>query len=376
MKTIYYILAGVIALFLCASCESMDEIYKEHVVPNGIIYPGKATSPYISAGKNRVRVSWLKGSDPKVAQARIYWNNFTDSVEIGVPQGSDTIHCLIDGLEENTYTFVIKTFDAAGNVSVPVEVSGRSYGTIYQAGIVNREVSDEVVSEDEGWIVTWEKADTTKGAIFSEIVYKNSQGEDRSVLALARDISTTITNFKGGTQYKYRTGYIPEVGAVDTFYTDYLERTIPPQKMKKDAWTITASSHAADTQAPNGGPEKVIDDDINTYWHSKHKPSSPGYPHWLAVDMQRKVAIKYIELTPRSSYASQSFTKFRVEGSEDGITWNDYGGFDFEPVNGKVQQFFLEGKPATQYIKIVLTAGKTVHAHLAEFSVYGSYSDE
>jgi len=375
MRTFYYTLSSIIVLFLYSSCQNMDEIYKEHVVSNGIIYPGKATSPFIAAGRDRVQVLWLKGSDPKVSRSKIYWNNYTDSVELDVSQELDTIRCFIEGLEENTYTFIIKTFDAAGNVSIPVEVSGRSYGAIYQAGIFNRNISEEVVSEDDGWIINWEKADIAKGAIFSEIVYKNSQGLDHTILAMVDDVSTTITDFKGGTQYKYRTAYIPEVGAIDTFYTDYYVRTMPPQKMKKNGWAITASSNAADTQAPNGGPEKVIDDDPNTYWHSKHKPTSPGYPHWLAIDMKRKVTVKYIELTPRSNYANQSFTKFNIEGSEDGITWNDYGSFDFDPVNGKVQQFSLEGKPTLQFIKIVMTAGGTVHAHLAEFSVYGSYSD-
>lgn len=374
MKKIYPIIISFISLLSCFSCQKMDDNYKEYVVPDGIIYPGKATSPFVAAGEKRVRVSWLRSVDPKVEKARIYWNNYTDSVALDITHDMDTIRYLIDNLEENTYTFIIKTFDAKGNVSIPVEVSGRAYGPIYQAGLFNRNIVEEIVSEDDGWGITWEKGDIDKGATFTELSFNDSKGENKTVITPIEDMGTVVTDFKGG-EYKYRTGYLPEKGAIDVFYSEYSVRTIPPQKIKKSNWSITASSDARDSQAPNGAPEKAIDDNPTTFWHSQHKPSSPGYPHWLAIDMKREVKVEYVELTHREAYPEQSFNRFMLQSSMDGTNWTDQGEFGLEPVALKVQKFVLEEKPTIRHIRIYMLQGGTVHAHLGEFSVYGSYAD-
>lgn len=371
MKKYICITTTYICLLLLFSCEKMDDNYKEYVVRDGIIYPGKATSPFVAAGEKRVQVSWLRSADPKVVKAKIYWNNYTDSVDLDITPELDTIRYLIDNLEENTYTFIIKTFDAKGNVSIPVEVSGRAYGPIYKAGLFNRNIAQEKVSEDEGWVISWEMGDITRGAAFTELSFRNSKNEPMTVITPIENMATIVTDFKRG-EYQYRTGYIPEIGAIDTFYTEYISRTMPPQKINKAEWVATASSDARDTQAPNGAPDKAIDDDPNTFWHSRHSPSSPGYPHWIAIDMKKEIKVEYVELTPRATYTNQSFNKFIIQGSMDGINWTDYGDFYLEPVGLKVQQFVLEENPTMQHIRIYMTQGGSVHAHLAEFSVYGS----
>lgn len=350
----------------------MDEMYKQYVVPNGIKYPGKATSPIVYAGNERAQISWLRGTDPKVTKSKIYWNNFTDSVELSITEDTDTIRYVIDNLEENDYTFVIKTYDALGNVSIPVEVSGRTYGHLFQSSIFNRIISKVNLSSDNELVIEWEKGSTSKGAIFVEIIYMNVKGEDQIIYVPIEEMITTINDVKGDTECSYRTAYLPEIGAIDTFYTDYNFRIIPPKKINKNEWIATASSDARDSQAPNGAPEMAIDDDVTTFWHSMHKPSSPGYPHWIRVNMRKEVMVKYIELTPRSAYPEQSFNKFTIQGSNDGVNWTDYGNFVLNPVGLQTQQFALEGSPTMQFIRILMTQGGTVHAHLAEFSVYGS----
>lgn len=375
MKTTYYIILSIIFSILFFSCGEMDEIYQEYVVADGIIYPGKATSPLVSAGKGRVQVSWLGGTDPKVVRAKIYWNNYTDSVELTIPENADTIRYIVEGLEENTYTFIIKTYDANDNVSIPVEVSGRTYGHLFQSSLFNRNISNVVVSEDDGWIIEWKTGDISKGAVFSEVLYIDSKGVEQISIVPIDDMTSTIHDFRGGTEYRYRTAYLPEEGAIDIFYTDYNVLKIPPLKVKKDRWIVTASSDARDSQAPNGAPQMVIDDNPNTFWHSQHRPSSPGYPHWIAVDMKNEIEVEYVELTPRSSYPEQSFNQFTIQGSMDGENWTNLGDFNLEPVGLKVQKFVLEGNPTMRHMRIYMTRGGTVHAHLAEFSVFGSYAN-
>jgi len=101
-----------------SSCDSQTEIYKDYVVPNGLIYPGPAQEPISYPGNKRIKISWLKGTDPRVQTAKIFWNNFTDSVELTVPSDQDTISYIIDPIAENTYSFMIRTYDNEGNMSL------------------------------------------------------------------------------------------------------------------------------------------------------------------------------------------------------------------------------------------------------------------
>lgn len=226
MRRIYYIILAFIFVLLYYSCGKMDDTYKEYVIPNGIIYPGKATSPFVSAGKGRVQVSWLKGTDPKVVKAKISWNNFTDSVEIKITQDLDTIRHMIQELEENSYTFIIKTYDTAGNVSIPVEISGNSYGQVYQSKLSNRRISSESVKNDE-WTINWDRGDEASGAIYSELFFKNNKNEDQTVIVPVDENITIISNFLAGSECRYRTVYLPESTAIDSFYTDYTVKKIP-----------------------------------------------------------------------------------------------------------------------------------------------------
>ena len=55
--------------------------------------------------------------------------------------------------------------------------------------------------------------------------------------------------------------------------------------VSKSNWTVIASSFSAD-EAPNGTPEKLIDNDSKTYWHTDYSKVTP-YPHWVLIDMKK-----------------------------------------------------------------------------------------
>ncbi len=85
----------------------MDRTYKDFVVPGGLVYPQKASSSLVYVGRNRVKIVWLRGSDPSVTKARIYWNNYMDPVELDIPTMGDTIGVIIDHLPAKSYDFII-----------------------------------------------------------------------------------------------------------------------------------------------------------------------------------------------------------------------------------------------------------------------------
>ncbi|MDR2038057.1 MAG: discoidin domain-containing protein [Bacteroidales bacterium] len=396
INKIYYSIFISIACFM-ASCGDMDENYKEFIVSNGITYPGKVVSPLLHPGENRILLEWQPSNDPKVTNTRIYWNNYTDSIDIPTLEDMDTLYQMISPLVENTYTFIFKTFDDERNSSVPMEITGKAYGDIYRADLSNRRIANEYVDEERLWTIIWGKSDILNGAAGTELIYKISDTETRRVVVPADEDILRVTGHVSESEYKYRTFFLPTPIAIDTFYTAYDTGNVPvknPVKISTDGWIATA-----DTWAPNQGqtengseggiPAKTIDGNPATFWHTatdaQGQPAGgsypTNYPHWLAYDMGENIDVYMVELTPRGSYTQHGIKEFQIQGSMDGSNWTTYDIFTgtTAPANkatleqrAVVQQFYVDGTPTMKYIRIWMlnSHANQQHGHLAEFAVY------
>lgn len=368
MKRILHYLIG---LFIIAGtftqCKEIDHTFKDFVVPGGIIYTGKAVTPVANSGHNRIRISWLRGSDPSVIKARIFWNNYMDSAEVLIPPTGDTISTIINDLQEEFYSFFIKTYDAAGNSSIPEEVLGAVYGENYQAGLLNRPVILSVMDAQGTVHIQWGSADLSNGAFATDIVYTNAAGEMVTQRFGTDESVSELLEYNTETTFKYRTVFLPDSASIDTFYTDFTEQNVA-RKIDKSNWTAMADSYTPTRLLPSGPPDKAIDNNINTFWHTLY-PATEPYPHWLIIDMKEPVNVSSVELVYRQSVFN-SFKDFMIQGSLDGENWTTYGTFSFQTINDP-QNFTLSGSPLIQYLRIYATTGYNNYAHIAELSVYG-----
>ena len=373
MRTKIFI--GVIALLVVAACKKMDDNYKQYIIPGGIVYPGKPIQAKFHPGKYRAMVSWKRGTDPKITKARIYWNNFTDSVEVQIAPKQDSVSHIFTNLQENIYSYTIRTMDENGNKSVPVELTGSVFGDRYQASLLNRAIASAIIGEDDKLTIIWGAADTTNGARTTEVRYTTVDGQTATASFSAKKDTSYITGVQGSNGFEYRTVFTPDTLAVDTFYTAYQQMPGSFMQIAPTTWTATADTYELTGQQPNGAPSKVLDGDIGTYWHTNHSKSPvTGYPHWLAFNMNRRVKVDRVVLASRSDYVREDFTDFIVQGSDDGTTWQNYGNFTLAEIAGP-QTFTLTGAPVMRYLRIwqVRNATGSPHSHLAEFAVYGSF---
>src|SRR5690554_4847603 len=145
-------------------CKDMDSQYKDFIVPGGLVYVGKPNEVKAHPGKNRVLLKWLKGSDPKITYTRIYWNNYSDSIEINIDPQKENIEVLIDNLQEQNYSFFLISFDDEGNTSVPLEVITRVFGDTYEKNLLNRGLNRMEMSNDGKVSLDWGQANITAGA--------------------------------------------------------------------------------------------------------------------------------------------------------------------------------------------------------------------
>jgi len=358
-KLTYILIAGIV--WCLSSCKDMDSIYQDYIVPNGHTYPGKALNPIVYAGKNRVKVSWLKGSDPKVVRARVYWNNYTDSTDVNVPADKDTISCIIEDLPENTYSFFIRTFDEKGNISIPVEVRGSSYGVKYEAGILNRAINNAILTETTVKI-EWGTIDTLS-AYATEIRYTNATGEIQTLRTMSNEAVSTISDIKRGTTFSYRTLYVPNHLAIDTFYTGFLENK--EYFLNKSVWRIigfsTQHSGAANLAS------NVIDGNPATRWHT-HATAS-NFPHFVTVDMGIDRTITAFKIF-RATSDDRAFDTFQLFSSTDNANWIDLGVFRFNRFIDD-GQYYAVPPTSGRYFKFVGLSGPNKFMVTGEINAYG-----
>ncbi|GAA4307732.1 DUF4998 domain-containing protein [Compostibacter hankyongensis] len=201
----------------------MDHTYEPIIKDGEIVYTGKADSVRAFSGKDRLALSWLL-SDPKITYCKLYWNGGADSLLVPVKQGSltDSIHVMLDNMQEGTYTFTIYTGDDEGHRSVKSEVVGRVYGDQYAGTLSNRLMKDARWTDGEARLI-WEHAvGSLAGA---ELSYTSTAGDVRQLFISPEADTIAIADLKEGSKLQYRTLFLPDSAAIDTFYTGYTQVT-------------------------------------------------------------------------------------------------------------------------------------------------------
>lgn len=324
------------------ACRKMDENYKKYLVPGGLTYPQKALLPVAYAGRNRVELRWLRGSDQSVTRAEVFWNNYADSMAVDIPQGQDTISVVIDPLEEKTYTFDIRTYDAAGHASVPVEVLCASYGDNFQASLLPRLIRSATVSSDGATTVTWEAANLSGGALRTELAYTDASGKEDTLSLPAGDSVIVIPAIPPGSTFTYRTAYIPDTLAIDTFYT--ASETNEDFVIDKSAWqALVLPTDEVSTASASFALSNLWNGCFATLGGgcSYASGNNTTLPQWFTIDLGAPVPIsKVVEHQAPTShlYTGSAVKTFELWGSNnpapDGSweRWDSLGTFhSFKP---------------------------------------------
>ncbi|WP_169306847.1 DUF4998 domain-containing protein [Pedobacter polaris] len=218
----------ILLVGIMSSCTKMDD-YKNFTKDGEISYTGKLDSVKINSGRYRVLLNGLFLADPKVKKCVIYWNNKVDSLVIPVTRTDkvDTLKLFINNITEGVQNFVIYTYDAAGNKSIPVFRTGRVYGDRYQSTLSNRGINSAFTNESGVSTIEWGGMDRVSGVFATEMIYFDNSNIEKTVRIPIDVINYTIPNFKEKGTIKFRTLFLPDTLSVDTFYTSYANMYIP-----------------------------------------------------------------------------------------------------------------------------------------------------
>lgn len=275
------------------SCDSQTDIYEKYVVPNGLIYPGPAQKPITYPGNKRVKVAWLKGTDPRAVTAKIFWNNYTDSVELAIPEDKDTVSYIIAPIDENTYSFMIHTYDNEGNKSIPIEVSGTVYGDKYRSLLTNR-LLKSTYYDGRDLRLNWGDAAKTEVGIL--VNWKDVDGNLKTTEVDPKETETWLPSFDLKTPVTYSSTHLPDSLAIDVFQANANERMIDPVTfIPKTKWV--AKPLPGDMGMNGSFPlPNLWDGNTWNFMHSTDPISLPGTFTW---DMGIKAKLSKLVIWPR-----------------------------------------------------------------------------
>ena len=209
------LIAGIIT-----ACTKMDD-YKKYLKDGPIIYTGRVDSVNAYPGNNRILLTMLLLSDPKITKVKVYWNGRNDSSVQNIVRSSgvDTVKFMLTNMAEGTYSFEIYTYDNNGHSSVLVSADGQVYGQGYINSLFNRPIKSVTYRNRDTTLVKWFGASAQ--TVGEEMKYTDSLGSLRNVFAPVQDTMTLLYRIKRNAFFQYRTLYKPDIKAIDTFYSQY-----------------------------------------------------------------------------------------------------------------------------------------------------------
>ncbi|MDR1666339.1 MAG: DUF5013 domain-containing protein [Bacteroidales bacterium] len=215
-------LAMAVLYPIMASCTDSDD-YKKYLEGGEIVYPQKADSLKTFPGRNRILLEWVS-IDPKVMTYAVYYSQggVTDSIFVAAVHSeaysTDTMHLIIDGLEETGYKFKILAYDRQSHVSIPVETEETVYGSLYESLLLNRGI-EKITLENHQLTVRWYGSFEGEAGVKS--TYRATDNTVKTRWIPAGEDTTVINDFADydaeNLHFSYQTLYLPVKTAIDTF---------------------------------------------------------------------------------------------------------------------------------------------------------------
>jgi len=127
-----------------------------------------------------------------------------------------------------------------------------------------------------------------------------------------------------------------------------------PQNLDRSTWTVEASSE----WIGGGEKENILDDNLDTYWHSQWEGGNAPLPHILTIDMKKEHDVMAIELVQRMWYTDVRLAIF--ETSLDNIEYTKVGEMFFDALAAEPSMQIAIPSTRARYVKCIITESNRV----------------
>ncbi len=281
MKKICFVFLVLAAM---VSCGRQDTVYKPFIKEGGYIYPAKPLELKATSGYQRVILEWQAPMDPSIKVSKLFWDNYTDSLEFSISDYKDgVLKTEVKNLDDRSYTFDVVNYDSKGNKSLATEITTTPFGESWLLSHAERTIM--LASMDgEDAVVTMSKA--TDEMVATKFRYKTVDGTIvESDYLKPEDVVHRLPKALRGKRFEYKSAFLPSQGE-DTVWFVSWQKSQNPILFKADVkdWTVTPTKgQVYNTFDAN----KIFDGVISSSnrWHSSRTASNARtFPKILAID--------------------------------------------------------------------------------------------
>ncbi len=363
MKKKKYLLLMLIFFGIVSACSDMNDKHDLYLRDGEIIYIGRVDSAKILPGNSRFLLRyWI--TDNRAKELHIYWNQRRDSLMLPIPvhQPSDSIEALIGDIPEGNYTFQLVSSDETGLQSIPFEMLGNVYGERFASTLLTDRFIKSVDYDPDGQTVTlWWGSPSSIREIGVEIAYFE-EDKEKVVRLSNEDMGsvTVIENVNVEKEVTYRTMFLPEPAAIDTFFTDIKPITILQNVALNKP--VKTSSNLNDSYSG----AKAVDGNISTDDSRWISSSAEGLEHWIEIDLGKEYSLYSFKLY-KHLYNEFLLPNFIIQVEKNG-EWVDVE--KVENYFGEIFEVIFDEEISTSKVRLFIPAYEKNQTRIREIAVY------
>lgn len=331
-------------------------------------------------GSGEILFKWVNPEGVDITYVEISYEDSEGVLRRVLVEGGET-EKLIEGFgDSNLYEFSFVVYDKSGASSSPVSVSVPAQPEEPNLNIFNARL--QFTRQSGGLLVSWVNDfdsefyvtvtyyDVNNNEHSSEIVVTDP-GEGSELVVLDGVMEATLYI---STSDKYGNSTIPR---------EYAYKLLESGRLDPTVWTLSASSYEDDPNGNQGGPfpvENLIDRDATTFWHSRYVTDPQQFPHYIDIDLKRRVQVEQIGLRHRQRTPVQANgIVFYGRNTLTGTYTQFYEG-NMNSSDMNMQYFTLSSPVVYRYLRIELTTPPSgvsdQNASLSELEIWGTDIDE
>ncbi len=350
-------------IYHVTACSDMNSDHDIYLKNGEILYIGRVDSAKVLPGNERFLLRyWV--TDPRAKVLKIYWSQKQDSLIVSIPDHAplDSMDVLVgDGqkiIPEGSYTIQLYTADGVDLRSVLFEKNVNVYGEKFAATLLERLITSVGYSSEKKEVtVQWAAAMSAK-EIGIEITYFDISGKKITWKGSTKEIgTTTVLKEVDVTQgVFYRTMYLPESLAIDTFYTESSKIPVKEKiNVSQGCQTLTS-----DFLSPYTGNFAVDGD--NATAPSRWVTDDTNNEHWLELDLGSEYLVSAFETWSGSPAQARFALQVKVDGA-----W-----VDVHTATGNTNlSYYTEFTPVSaRQLRYYIPAYQTNRARLYEIVIY------
>lgn len=222
---------SLLAVLACIiSCDDMNSVQREFADRPEQVYLGKVDSIKSIPGFGKAKLIWYIGSDPKIEQTIIYWNEREDSIVKNVTRSNSNLlkdSVIIENLPEGSTLFEFRNVNSRGETSLFTSAAATAWGETFAEGLRTRRLTKMIFEyEQSNYLLTLSPTAVGDSVVYSQIIYTNNKGEEKKIKIGRTTNEVVLADFTDGAEFHFRNVFFLPQG-MDTVYSNYQVHKAP-----------------------------------------------------------------------------------------------------------------------------------------------------